>query len=127
MSFYSLPIIYHHFSLDQIDMVLEKKNQTYDTLKKINESLQTHIESLSKFIHKFTHLWNFYSTYNSLYHFVQSDEMTSYNIRIKHLIYMQDKIYFTCIDMYYELDLFSYFKQNPIKSKDPLMDQKSRK
>jgi hypothetical protein len=116
MSFYSLPIIYHHFSLDQMDMVLEKRNQTWNSLKKINESLQIHIQSLSKFIYKFTHLWNFYSTYNSLYHFVQSDEMRNYNILMKHVIYMQDKMYFACIDIYYELDLFSYFKQNPIKT-----------
>lgn len=116
MSFYSLPIIYHHFSLDEIDMVLEKRNDTSDKSNKINESLQLHIDSLSNFIYKFTHLWNFYSTYNSLYHFVQSDEMTNYNMRIKHSIYMQDKLYFVCIDMYYALDLFSYFEQNPIKT-----------
>lgn len=116
MSFYSLPIIYHHFSLDEIELVLEKITNTIYKSKKINESLQLHIHSLSNFIYKFTHLWNFYSTYNSLYHFVQSDEMTNYNMRIKHLIYMQDKLYFVCIDMYYKLDLFSYFKQNPIKT-----------
>lgn len=116
MSFYSLPIIYHHFSLDEIDMVLEKRNDTSDKSNKINESLQLHIVSLSNFIYKFTHLWNFYSTYNSLYHFVQSDEMTNYNMRIKHSIYMQDKLYFICIDIYYALDLFSYFEQNSIKT-----------
>lgn len=116
MSFYSLPIIYHHFSLDEMKMVLEKKNHNPNKSKKINESLQLYIQSLSNFIYKFSHLWDFYSTYNSLYNFIQSDEMANYNMCIKHLIYMEDKIYFACIDMYYELDLFSYFKDDPIKT-----------
>ena len=107
MYFYSLPILYHHFTIHDICI----KYETIKPVKKkviINESLKYHLSTLLQHTKQYTSLWNFYATNHSIYSFLQGEEITKYTLHLKNLVYMKDKMYLLLIDIYYALDIFSY-------------------
>lgn len=114
MHFYSLPILYHHFSVHDICIQYENVKPKKQN-KSINESLQYHLSTLLQYTKQYTTLWNFYASNHSIYAFLQGDEITNYKLHFKNLVYMKDKMYLLFIDIYYALDLFSYIDNKPKK------------
>ena len=104
MHFYSLPILYHHFSVHDICIQYENVKPKKQN-KSINESLQYHLSTLLQYTKQYTTLWNFYASNHSIYAFLQGDEITNYKLHFKNLVYMKDKMYLLFIDIYYSLSV----------------------